>query len=199
MIRTMKKIYRSVDTDFDLDGTTVQGQSIKFGEYSVDLGGFREIILPTALTQETINKSDVFCTFNHDVNKILARCKNNDPNSSLKLSLTDSGLVYSFEIPNTELGRTLREQIKRGEIYGSSFAFTIADDSWEHRTIDGVDTLVHVVKQIDELFDVSPVYTPAYDSFHDVSLRGCTSNDYNVLQIEKTLNKLDCLLEKLYF
>lgn len=198
-MKPMKKIYRSVNTDFGLDGKTVQGQAIKFNVYSIDLGGFREIILPTALTQETINKSDVFCTFNHDDNKILARCKNNDPNSSLKLSLTDSSLDYSFEIPNTELGRTLSEQIKRSEIYGSSFAFTIADDSWEHRTIDGVDTLVHVVKQIDELFDVSPVYTPAFDSVHDISLRSCKNNDYDVLKIEKTLKSLDCLLEKLYF
>jgi uncharacterized protein len=199
MIKTMKKLYRSIDNDFELDDKKVQGKSIKFNEYSVDLGGFREIILSDALTQETINKSDVFCTFNHDDNKILARCKNNDPNSSLKLSLTDSGLFYTFEIPNTELGRTLLEQIKRGEIYGSSFAFTIADDSWEHRTVDGVDTLVHIVKRIDQLFDVSPVYTPAYDSTHDISLRSFPDNDYNVVKIEKTLNNLNGLLEKLYF
>lgn len=107
-----------------------------------------------------IEKSDVYCYLDHNRNKgVLARC--NKGVGSLKLSVDNRGLKYEFEAPNTELGNTLIEHIKRGEISTSSFAFTIAENVYEKRS-DG--TILRTITKFDRLFDVSPVFCPAYDA-----------------------------------
>ena len=71
---------------------------------------------------------------------------------------TDEGLHYELDAPDTTLGRDLRALAARGDVTGSSFAFTVSEDSWEKR--DGGK--VRRVLSIDRLFDVSLVSTPAY-------------------------------------
>ena len=73
----------------------------------------------------------------------------------------DSGktLRYAFDAPNTALGDELLEGLRRGDINQSSFAFTVKDDKWE-RNEDG--TARRTILKFDRLYDVSPVYDPAY-------------------------------------
>lgn len=119
---------------------------------------FYEVIDNEAINAETIQRSDVFATLNHDKNKgILARSKNGE--GSLQLTIDEKGLMYSFEVPDTQLGSELRSYLERGEICESSFAFTVQKDKWEK--IDG-KTYLRTIEKIDKLFDVSPVYSPAY-------------------------------------
>lgn len=148
-------------SSINVDTRTVEGYAIVFNSQSEDLG-FREVIAPSAVTEDTINTSDVFCLFNHNPEKVLARSKFGK--GSLSLVLDDRGLKYSFEVPNTELGNELLEHVRRGEIDGSSFAFIVSSEEgsevWEningttHRTINKIECLV----------DVSPVWTPAYSA-----------------------------------
>lgn len=148
-------------SSINVDTRTVEGYAIVFNSQSEDLG-FYEAISPSAVTEDTINTSDVFCLFNHNPEKVLARSKYGK--GSLTLTLDDRGLKYSFEVPNTELGNELLEHVRRGEIDGSSFAFIVSTDDgsevWEningttHRTINKIECLV----------DVSPVWTPAYSA-----------------------------------
>ena len=101
----------------------VEGYAIVFNSLSEDLGGFRELILPTAINQETINNSDIYYLFNHNNNSIpLARSKNGE--GSLKLTIDEKGLKYSFNCLNSEF----YEIVKRGDLDKSSFAFSLPND-----------------------------------------------------------------------
>lgn len=99
------------------------------------------------------------------------------------LEVDDTGLKYRFEAPKTALGDELLEGLKRGDINTSSFAFTIEADKWEKRN-DG--TYLRKITKFKELFDVSPVYRPAYD---DTTVKVCTRG-LNELK-EKEAAKLD--------
>ena len=144
----------------------VSGYAVVFDSLSNDLGGFNEIITRNAL-DGVIEKSDVFCLLNHDKNKgVLAR--SNKGTGSLTLEIDDKGLKYRFEAPKTALGDELLEGLRRGDISASSFAFTVGSDSWEKRE-DG--SYLRTINSIKELFDVSPVWQPAY-SDTSVDTRG---------------------------
>ena len=130
-----------------------------FNSESRDLGGFTEVIEPTAL-EGVVPKSDVLCLLNHNEDKgVLARCKFGV--GSLTLEVDDIGLRYSFEAPNTNLGDELLEGLRRGDINASSFAFKVGEDRWTKRN-DG--SYLRTISIINELFDVSPVYRAAYDA-----------------------------------
>ena len=161
----MKEI-RNLGDVSSLEGRTVEGYAIVFDSLSNDLGGFHEIISRSAL-DGIIEKSDVLCLLNHNEDKgVLAR--SNKGVGSLELSIDDKGLKYRFEAPKTALGDELLEGLRRGDISASSFAFTVGSDSWEKRE-DG--SYLRTINSIKELFDVSPVYQPAY-SATSVDTRG---------------------------
>ncbi|WP_449024059.1 HK97 family phage prohead protease [Prevotella pallens] len=171
-------------SSINVDTRTIEGYAIVFNSQSEDLGFF-ETIAPSAVTEDTINTSDVFCLFNHNPEKVLARSKYGK--GSLTLVLDDRGLKYSFEVPNTELGNELLEHVRRGEIDGSSFAFIVSADEgsevWEningttHRTINKIECLV----------DVSPVWQPAYSA---TSVSARAKEMLNQMEKEK-LEQLD--------
>lgn len=139
------------------DNRRVEGVAVVFNSWSEDLGGFREMIMPGAL-DGVVERSDVFALMDHRRDRgILGRCKRGDE-VSLMLEVREDGLHYSFEAPETALGDELLSCLERGEIDGSSFAFTVLDEEWERV---GNEYRRRITK-IDELFDVSPVYSPAY-------------------------------------
>lgn len=139
------------------DSRRVEGVAVVFNSWSEDLGGFREKIAPGAL-DGVIERSDIFALLDHDRRRgILGRSKRGDQ-VSLKLDVREDGLHYSFEAPETALGDEVLSCLQRGEIDGSSFAFTVLEDQWERNG----DTYERTITKIDELYDVSPVYSPAY-------------------------------------
>ena len=114
-MNTTNKEIRSVNYEIrtDRESRTVEGYGVVFESPSVDLG-FTETIHRGAITQETIDTSDVFCRFNHDNNKILARSKKGK--GSLELSIDDTGVKYRFQAPKTALGDELLEYLEREEL-----------------------------------------------------------------------------------
>jgi HK97 family phage prohead protease len=136
----------------------VDGYALVFNSLSEDLGGFKEQIVPEAIG-DVIDRSDVFALFNHTPDKVLARSRYGK--GSLLLTPDDKGLRYEFSAPNTDLGDTLLEFLYRGDIDSSSFAFTVAEDKWEKQP-DG--TYIRTILKFDRLFDVSPVFEPAYQA-----------------------------------
>ena len=149
--------YRSFRIEAREQGSrTVSGYGSVFNSQSEDLG-FIETIDPNAITDETIKRSDVFATLNHDMDKILARCKYGS--GSLELKCDDKGLYYRFDAPNTDLGDELLEYLNRGEIDSSSFAFTVKRDEWKNGD-DGKH--YRRILEIDQIFDISPVFCAAY-------------------------------------
>ena len=148
---------RSIARAFTTNGRTVSGYAIRFNEDSAFMG-FTERISPSALPASMLENADIFAYFNHDWSKVLARTPN-----SLKLDLRDDGLYYEFEAPNTQDGNDLLEHIKRGEMYGTSFAFSLPEDgSGEVWTKQEDGTYMREIIMFETIYEISPVYTPAY-------------------------------------
>lgn len=141
-------------------GRTVSGYAVRFETESVNMG-FVEVIKRGAITDETIKTSDVFALLNHNENTVLAR--SNHGVGSLTLRVDNDGVYYEFEAPNTANGDELLEHIKRGEISQSSFAFSVSNEdgaeTWTKRS-DGI--IERQINKISRLYDISPVYQPAY-------------------------------------
>lgn len=150
---------RSFEIEFrEAESRQVDGYASVFNSRSKDLGGFTEIIDPSAF-EGVIERSDVLALLNHDQDRgVLARSRNGK--GSLTLSIDERGLRYSFEAPHTALGNELIEGLKRGDITTSSFAFSVSGEKWTKEP-DG--SYLRTITQIDKLYDVSPVYNEAYE------------------------------------
>lgn len=172
--RTFKIEYRNDDKG---ESRTVAGVAAVFESESNELGWFREKIMPGAF--DDADMSDVRALFNHDPNQILARSKNN----SLSLSITENGLEYSFDCPQTTCGNDCLENIRSGLIDQSSFAFTVSDYHWEEEKRDENHIDVRVITKIQKVYDVSPVTYPAYD---DTSV---AKRSFDKMKAEKRDNK----------
>lgn len=125
--------------------------------------GMVERILPGAFDR-AIREDDVRALRNHDPDNLLGRTKSN----TLSLSVDDRGLRYDIDPPDSELGRSTVNAIRRGDLDGSSFAFITTDEEW--RKENGVH--IREIRGV-QLFDVGPVTYPAYKA----STTGIRSND----------------------
>lgn len=137
----------------------IEGYALLFNVRSVQLGDFSEVIMPSALNDEILKRSDILALLNHDITRgVLARSKYGQ--GSLTLTIDEKGLKYEFDAPNTALGDELIEGIRRGDIANSSFSFLVKRDEWQQTPEGGYLRIIH---EFDQLFDISPVYQPAYD------------------------------------
>lgn len=164
----MREIRSNEQINSSNESRLVEGYAIVFESESKDLGGFTEVISRNAISQETLDKSDILFLLDHNKERgILARSKYG--NGSLKLELDNIGLKFSFDAPETSLGDEILIGLRRKDISQYSFAFTVEEDRWEKRN-DG--SVLRTIENIDELFDLSIVYNPAYDSTIVVNKRG---------------------------
>lgn len=143
----------------EADSRTVAGYAA-LTESVTDMGWYNEVIAAGAFDDADI--SDVRALFNHDPSKLLARTP-----GTLKLTIDERGLFYSFEAPNTTSGNDLIESLRRGDITQSSFAFRVLEQEWIEKK--GEKELRRITK-IELVQDVSPVTYPAYKNT-DVALR----------------------------
>lgn len=167
----------------DEENRHVEGYALLFNVDSQPMwgGDLIERIAPTAL-DGVLERSDVLCLMNHDESRgVLARWRKGE--GSLSLTVDEKGLRYAFDAPRTALGDELIEALKRGDIAESSFAFTVEKDNWERKE-DG--TYVRTIVQIRQLYDVSPVYYPAYE---DTSVALRSLNDRKE-EVRKELERL---------
>lgn len=142
------------------DSRLIEGVAVVFNSESQDLG-FIETIDPQAISEETINNSDIFATLDHDKTRgILARSRYGS--GTLNLDLREDGLHYSFEAPHSPLGDELLEYLSRGEITTSSFAFVVDQNDGDEWFRDENNQLRRHIKKIYRIYDVSPVFEPAY-------------------------------------
>ena len=163
--REIRNITGQVFRAAEADSRKVEGYAMLFDTPSDGLT-FEEVISREAL-DGVISRSDVLALMNHSVDRgVLARSENGE--GSLELEVDEKGLIYKFEAPNTSLGDELLENLLRGEIKQSSFAFDVESDKWE-RKADG--TWKRTINKFGHLYDVSPVYHAAY-SKTSVYMRG---------------------------
>lgn len=141
----------------------IKGISPPFNSKSEDLGGFREVFAPTAFDKvvgrhrnDPRGGIDVVALFDH-----MGQPIGRTTNDTLKLSIVDRGLAYAISPPDTTLGRDIVTLVRRGDLFGASFAFSVAPggESWTQEA-DG--TAVRTISEVSGLYDVSVVTRPAY-------------------------------------
>lgn len=150
--------------DGENNSRTIEGYAIVFGVESRILSdywdNYREIIEPGAITEERLKEMDIKMTMYHNREKILARSTNGE--GTLKLTVDEVGVKYSFDAPNTVDGDTALELVKRGDLSGSSFMFWTDERnvSYERRSDD---IMLRRVKTIGMIYDMTIAADPAYE------------------------------------
>ncbi len=129
------------------------GVAALYNSRSENLGGFFEELLPGCFDGRM--GDDVVCRAEHDSSLLLGRTAS----GTCRIWLESDGLHYETSLPSTTAGNDVQVLAKRGDLRGSSFAFTVEEDSWK-RAEDG--TPLRQIVKVGELIDVSPVATPAY-------------------------------------
>ena len=158
-------LVRSVEGDRP---EVIEGYAIVFGSRSNLIYDFLagEMVYETiergAVTQADLDQWDIKATLDHDPSQLLARSKNGK--GSLKLTVDDKGVKYSFEVPGTIDGQRAAERVRRGELYGSSFEFTIDERTGCTYSRDKEGNLCRSVRKIARMYDVSIVQNPAYQA-----------------------------------
>ena len=156
--RSISQLPLTVETRGD-GKAYITGYAAKYNTRSTLLGNFREEIKPGAFDRALREQSHpIVALWNHDSNQVLGSTRS----GTLTVDTDDNGMRYSVEVPNTTLGRDLSVLISRGDVWGSSFAFTIAGldgESWAEE--DG--QAVRYVHEVEGVYDVSPVLSPAYE------------------------------------
>jgi HK97 family phage prohead protease len=117
-------------------------------------GFFRERLLPGCF-DASINApgADIRALAEHDSGSILGRTRS----GTLTLSTDAVGVKFRLTLPNTSVGRDVEELVRRSDLVGCSFGFTVEQDHWD--TEDGVS--VRNVKR-GRMFEMSIVGAPAY-------------------------------------
>jgi HK97 family phage prohead protease len=149
-------------------GGIVEGYAIVYGEETNVGGWFRETIKRGAL--DGANLKDVPFFIHHQRNKIpLARSRNNNANSTLQLRTDDRGLYFRAELDleNNSEARALHSAVKRGDITGMSFAFTVLEETWRDKN---QDIPLREVVRFDRIFEISALSTPQYQG-SDINAR----------------------------
>ena len=143
------------------NGDFITGRPIVYNS-KTDLGWFNEIIEAGAL--DKANLKDVRFLVNHNTDMIpLARSRNNNENSTMQLEVDKDGMAIrvNLDTENNTEARNLYSAIKRGDITGMSFMFTIDDEEWAD--LDSEHPTRHI-RKIAQVFEVSAVTFPAYES-----------------------------------
>lgn len=151
---------------YQMDGDDlpiISGLGVVFGEPAL-YGWFWKII-EDASFDVVLGDPALDCCglFNHDANYLLARMQPSKGSKTLKMESGSfngkKGVYYEFKAPNTTVGRDLAENVKLGNITGSSFAWITDTDDWSE-TYRGLP--LQRVKVVGRVLDIGPVTYPAF-------------------------------------
>ncbi|MDQ0169173.1 HK97 family phage prohead protease [Paenibacillus tundrae] len=134
--------------------TKIIGYAVRWDQLSHPIYGmFQERFKRGAFAASLINP-DVYAAWQHDAREILGRTP-----GTLLVAEDDIGLRYEITPPSW--AEKYVETIERGDVRGSSFIFRAVSggEEWDEET--NPDMPIRTIKEA-ELFEVSPVTTPAY-------------------------------------
>lgn len=154
----------------------IEGYAAVF-ETQTDLGWCKEIISRDAFNN--CNMSDCVLKYNHnDSCLILARTRN----KSLELTVDSKGLKVRAILIDTTQNRDIYKMIKAGLLDKMSFAFAVKKQEWDY------ENDIRRITEISQLFDVSVVDVPAYDTT-EIYARG--KEDYTKEKEQYRQSKLE--------
>jgi uncharacterized protein len=140
-------------------GNVVEGHAAVFGQSYDMYGMWSETIARGAF--DNTDFSDVLFSINHDLCRIpLARSRNNNANSTLRITVDDQGLATRavLDVENNTEAKALYGSIGRGDISGMSYIMVIRQDEWA-----GLDTDYpsRTITDIAKVYETSAVSFPA--------------------------------------
>lgn len=199
----MKTEYLRRNYNFEIraekkDGEENKGKYTLFGVPIVynsrtDIGWFDEVIESGALDKADLR--DVRFLVNHDMSKIpLARSRNNNANSTMRLKVTEKGLEVEIDLDadNNTDARNLYSAVSRGDISGMSFMFGIDGEEWEN--LDS-EHPTRRIKSISTVVEVSAVTFPAYEAT-EIYARDKTALDNAKIALDNARAAVDTANEK---
>lgn len=151
---------REYRADTVLQGNKLTGHASVFGQRA-RIKDFWEEVHPDTFNRALREEHDVVCLANHD-GLPLGRTSA----GTLRLGTDGTGLTQETDLPDTTLGRDVRELVRRGDLRSMSFGFIVTDEDWSVLE-DG--SQLRTIRDVD-LFDVSVVTFPAYAGT-DLALR----------------------------
>ncbi len=151
---------RAVEPTED-EGYIIEGYAIVY-EQRVKIGGdwFHEVVKRGAL--DGADLTDVPLFIHHNRNKIpLARSRRNNGSSTMTLTPDDKGLHFRAELDaeNNAEAKSLYSAIKRGDVSGMSYAFTIKEEKWLE--LDKKMPTREIYK-LGKIGEISALWSPAY-------------------------------------
>lgn len=163
---------RSIQEVSQVSDNIIEGYAVVFNRESeilydkINHRYFIEVIAPSSIDVELIQRSDIKMLIDHSKSRMLARSRYGV--GSLQLEIDEYGLKFRFEIPDTVDGQFIREMVRRNDYNGCSFAFT--DDIVDVEYDKERGMAKRYVRKIKQLYDCSIVADPAY-SDTEVSVR----------------------------
>jgi len=151
---TIERRFASVEIRAAGDGKILTGRAVEYNQQSELLyGSFREEIAPGTFDASLASGRDVYCSIDHDPNRLLGRLSAN----TLTLLPDERGIGVECPIAGYSYAADLVIAINRRDLRGMSFIFDVLDDRWEKR--NGVS---HRTVLKADLYEVSFVFSPAY-------------------------------------
>lgn len=145
-------------------GTYISGTPIVFNQeeqlFDPFIGDYRESIDPNALTDTDLKDVPLFV--GHDTSRVpLARSRNNNKNSTMQLAVGENGMDIraDLDIEGNPEAKTLYSAVKRGDMNGMSFMFTVGEDRWEDVDTENPKRTIMSIRKV---YEVSCVAFPAY-------------------------------------
>src|SRR5690606_2798595 len=103
---------------------------------------------------KSLEKNNIKALWNHNPDFPLGSTKG----GTLKLEEDDKGLRFELELPNNSWGRDAEIAVRRKDVDGVSFGFSVNKDEWDRSNEkEPIRTLVDV-----NLIEISPTPFPAY-------------------------------------
>jgi HK97 family phage prohead protease len=139
----------------------IRGLAIPYNRLSLDLGGFRERILPGSfdkILNRQRGRREILSFYNHNDDFLLGR----ESAGTLEIVSDERGISYIVEPPDTTAGRDVLALVRSRNLRGSSFAFTVSQKSGERFTTDENGKAIREIVEASGLYEMGPVNVPAY-------------------------------------
>lgn len=133
-------------------GRTLSGYAAVFDSPTM-IGTFQEIIKKGAFTRSlsSLEAQKIKAIYEHDNSQLLGRLGS----QTLRLWEDDKGLCFELDLPNTTLGNDVAELVKRGDLAGCSFGFSVRSENWTDMGRELLDL---------DLFEITLTSSPAYEA-----------------------------------
>ena len=138
----------------------IEGYPIVFNQ-ETDMGEWREVIDPSTVSDEKMLR-DVALMVGHDFGSIpLAHSRRNNGSGTMQLTAADEGVFMraALDVEGNPKAKEAYSAVKRGDLSGMSFAFTVNEERWED--LDTPKPLRRITG-FGRIFECSLVAFPAY-------------------------------------